>query len=190
MTCKCAWVLAPAKDEVVDVDILILLVAILLLFLGRQIFWLFVGGVGFVAAIDLVSRLATPWPIWLTLVVALAAGLVGALLAILLQEVAVGIAGFLAGGYIVLQVLELLGMPVSTLIWVLALVGAIVGAILALGLFDWALIVLSSLVGASIIARSFALAQPVMLLVFVVAAVVGIVVQARVMAGTSRREIV
>ncbi len=105
MTCTCVWALAPAKDEeVVDVDILNLLVGILLLFLGRRIFWLFVGGVGFVAAIDLVSRLAMPWPTWLTLVVALAAGLVGALLAILLQEVAVGIAGFLAGGYIVLHV--------------------------------------------------------------------------------------
>ncbi len=174
----------------VSMDILSLLVGILLLFLGRQVYWLFVGGVGFVTAVDLIGRMATPWPIWLTLIVALAAGLIGALLAIFLQKLAIGIAGFLGGGYVVLHILELSGMAPSTLVWVLALLGAIVGAILALSLFGWALIVISSLIGASIIARSFPLTQPVMLLVFVVAAVVGIVVQARMMAGSSRREIV
>jgi hypothetical protein len=164
------------------------LVGVLLLILGRQLFWLFVGGIGFVTAIDLVSRLASTWPVWLTLLVALAAGVVGALLAVFLQEFAVGVAGFLAGGYVTLALLRILNLQMAGLSWLLVLVGAIIGLGFALAVFEWALILLSSLSGAVIVAQAlsaqpFNLNRPVTLLIFVGALILGIVIQARAMRG-------
>jgi hypothetical protein len=116
------------------------------------------------------------------LVVGLAAGVIGALLAIFLQRVSVGVAGFLAGGYVALSLLDVFGLGETTIpAWVLAFVGAVVGLVLALALLEWALIVLSSLSGASLIAQSIDLSRPAAVLAFVVALSVGIVVQARML---------
>jgi hypothetical protein len=166
--------------------VLNILIGIALLLLGRKIFWLFVAGIGFVVAMDLVTRLfAGPQVETITpiaLVAGLVAGVLGALLAIFLQRVAVGIVGFLAGGYIVLSFLEIIGAgEMAALSWVLAFVGGILGLVLALVLLEWALIVLSSLSGAGLIAQSAGLNRPLAVLVFVVALIVGIVVQGRML---------
>jgi hypothetical protein len=162
--------------------VLNILIGIVLLLWGRKVFWLFVAGIGFVVAMDLVTRLfvgpqaeaVTP----IALVAGLVAGVIGALLAIFLQRVAVGIVGFLAGGYIVLSFLEIIGAgEMTTLSWVLAFVGGIIGLVLALVLLEWALIVLSSLSGAGLIAQSAGLNRSLAVLVFVIALIVGIVVQ-------------
>jgi hypothetical protein len=150
--------------------------AALLLF-GRRLFWVFVAGVGFIVG----AMLATEWlhgtSDWITLLIALAVGIVGALLSIFLQKLIVGIAGFLAGGYIGSSLVMAMNQP--SLIWLGFLLGAIVGAILILVLFDWALIALSALMGAAVIARNVPLDPTIAVLLFVVLAIFGIVVQAR-----------
>jgi hypothetical protein len=164
------------------VVVLRILIGIALLLFGRKLFWLFVAAVGFVVAMDLVVRLFPESAALIAVVVGLAAGLIGALLAIFLQQVAVAVGGFLAGGYIVLALLDVFGLGEMTALgWALAIVGGIVGLILALALLDWALIVLSSLSGAGLIAQSIPLDRPLVVLAFVVALVVGIVVQARML---------
>jgi len=80
-------------------NLLRVLVGAFLLGFGRSLYWLFVGGVGFLAANTLASRLLEGSPRMLVLAIAVAAGLLGALLAILLQKFAVGLAGFLAGSW-------------------------------------------------------------------------------------------
>ena len=157
--------------------ILGLLVGIVLLVLGRKIFWLFVAGIGFVSAFTLVTQLTEIQQDWLVIVIALAAGAAGALLAIFLQQVAVAVAGFLAGGYIVLGLLNILELSLPTLSWVFALVGGAVGAIVALLLLDWALIFLSSLSGATIIVQSLELRGGLATLVLVAALLAGIFIQ-------------
>jgi len=170
--------------EEIAVIVLKVLIGIVLLLVGRKLFWLYVAAIGFVVAMDMAARLF-PGPeagtVTVVAVVAgLVAGVIGALLAIFLQQVAVGVAGFLAGGYIILSLLDVFGLgEMTALAWVLAFVGAVVGLILALVLLEWALIVLSSLSGAGLIAQSIDLSRPLAVLVFVVALVVGIVVQAR-----------
>jgi len=163
-----------------------ILIGIVLLLWGRKVFWLFVAGIGFVVAMDLVTRLLTgPQAETITLialVAGLVAGVIGALLAIFLQRVAVGVAGFLAGGYIVLSFLEIVGAgEMTALSWVLAFVGGIIGLVLALVLLEWALIVLSSLSGAGLIAQSAGLNRSLAVLLFVVALIIGIVVQGRML---------
>jgi hypothetical protein len=166
----------------VVVIVLRILIGIVLLLLGRKLFWLFVAAIGFVVAMDLVVRLFPESATLIAVVAGLVAGVIGALLAIFLQKAAVGVAGFLAGGYIILSLVDGFGLGEMTALgWVLAFVGGIVGLILALALLDWALIVLSSLSGAGLIAQSIDLSRPLTALVFIIALVVGIVVQARML---------
>ncbi len=68
-----------------------------LLVAGRKLFWLLVGGLGFMLGLELSSRLAfrSPWMLW---VAALVLGVVFALLAVFVETVAIGAAGFLGGG--------------------------------------------------------------------------------------------
>ncbi len=170
--------------------VLNILIGVVLLLLGRKLFWLFVAAIGFVVTMDLVVRLFPEAGAGglnlVALLAGLVAGVIGALLAIFLQQGAVGVAGFLAGGYVVLSLLDILGLgEMTVLAWVLAFVGAIVGLVLALGLLEWALIVLSSLSGASLIAQSIDLSRPLTLVVFVVALVAGLVIQAGMLSAES-----
>lgn len=58
---------------------------IALLTLGRKLFWLFVGLIGFEAGTQFAGRMFVAMPEWMTLLIAIAVGLLGAILAIFLQ---------------------------------------------------------------------------------------------------------
>jgi hypothetical protein len=154
-----------------------ILVGILLLIFGRKLFWLFVGGIGFFAAMGFTSQLFQSQPEWFTLILALATGIIGAILAVFLQRIAIGLAGFLAGGYLTLSFLDILGVELTRLALLPLIIGGIVGAVLVVLLFDWALIVLSSLVGASLISQAIPLERPFGVVLFIGSFFVGIVIQ-------------
>jgi hypothetical protein len=157
-----------------------LLVGLILLILGRKVFWLFVGAIGFVYGLNLATQIFQNLPDWALLLIALLAGLIGAGLAILLQRVAVWVAGFLAGGFFLLSVLNVVSAETSQWVfWLVFLVGGILGAVLVALVFDWALIILSSLMGATLIVQAFELNQVIATLLFVGLVVIGIVIQAR-----------
>jgi hypothetical protein len=167
--------------------VLRILVGAALLLLGRQLYWLFVAGIGFAVATELVARLAQVDSTALRLLIALGAGIFGALAAVWLQKAAIGLAGFLAGGYAVLALLNLVGMQEPVVSWVLALVGAVIGVVLTLMVFDWGLITLSSLAGAGIIVRALDLTSPIAVVVFLVLLVAGIAIQASLLGQEGRR---
>lgn len=162
-------------------NILRLLIGILVLILGRRLFWLFVGVVGFALGFAFATEFFQGQPDWLIVVIALGVGLLGALLAVFVQQIAIGVAGFIGGGYITLTVANALGWDPGPAGWLPFLIGGIVGLVLMIVLFDWALVVLSSLVGAGLIVEAIQLREPVAVALFVVLAVVGIVVQAGLM---------
>jgi hypothetical protein len=164
---------------------LIVLGAILLL-VGRKFFWFFVGAVGFIAGVALVPLFLPGQPEWLFLLIALFAGLVGALIAVFLQGLAIWIGGFLAGGYLALSFLNYLNLQIGNLAWVPFVLGGIIGAALVIVLFDWALIILSSLTGASLVVQNIQFTGYTATWVFFVLLIVGIVVQAAQLA-TERR---
>ncbi len=149
-----------------------------LLFAGRKLFWLFVAGAGFVTGWTITSRLLRG-PDWLTLLVGLAIGLLAALVAILAQHVAFGLAGFLAGGYIAIYFLLLLDLDRGWLPWLTFILGGILGILLISALLDWAIILLSSLAGASLIIQAFDLSRGLDLLLFALLSAVGISIQGR-----------
>ena len=85
-----------------------LFLGIALLVMGRRLFWLFLGGVGFVAGFDFAERILHDQTQSVILIIALFAGALGAMVAIFLQNFAVVAGGFLAGGYLLIELLKIL----------------------------------------------------------------------------------
>ena len=164
-------------------NLLRVLLGAFLLGFGRSLYWLFVGGAGFLAVNTLASRLLEGSPRILLLAIAVAAGLLGALLAILLQKFAVGLAGFLAGGYFFVILLDLLKLDYGPVVWILFVVGGILGAILVASLFEVSLIFLSSLSGALLIAQSLRLTPVQNALLVSGCLLAGVIVQSVLLVG-------
>lgn len=148
-----------------------------LLLAGRKVFWLFVGVVGFAAGAQAATRFFHG-PEWLAIAVGLGLGLIFAMLAVFLQTVAIGIAGFLGGGYILLGLAGLFGLDHGFIAWAAFLIGGIIGAALIASLFDWALIFISSIAGALMVMDVLHLSRLPAALVFLGLLGVGIAVQA------------
>lgn len=154
-----------------------LLAGLCALFLGRQLFWLFVGVVGFALGMDIATRAYWGQPDSVVVTIALAAGVVGAVLALVLQELMIRVVGFVAGGYIGALLLATTVPYPGRYLWLAFLVGGLVGALLLGALFNWALIVLSSLFGAALLVQHLPPGSLAGQLGFVVLAIVGVVVQ-------------
>jgi hypothetical protein len=157
-----------------------LLAGLCALFLGRRLFWLFVGVLGFALGAQLAPQLFRDQPHVVVLLIALTGGAVGAILAYWLQELMIGVVGCLTGGYVAVQLL-IAAMPYpGRIIWFALFVGGLLGALLAFTLFDWAIIVLSSFIGAGLIAEALGAGVQAAPFVFLVLAALGIAAQAGV----------
>ncbi len=158
-----------------------LIVGLLLLLAGRRLFWLFVAVAGFVAGVEAVPYILPHQGELFTLVVGLALGLLGALLAFFLQKIAIAIAGFAGGGYLAMVICTPLIGTLSVnqpAAWICFLIGGIIGGLLMNFFFNWALMILSSVEGAHIILKQLMPErQHYFLLVLAALALVGIFVQ-------------
>ena len=103
-------------------------IGVLLLVLGRKLFWLFVGVVGFLWGFQIASQLLPANSQIAILAAALVLGLVGAVLAIFVQHLVVILAGFLAGAHLVVRVLTLYNWDGQQFVWWIALLGGVLGA--------------------------------------------------------------
>ena len=104
--------------------------------------------------------------------------MLGALFAILFQKLAVAVGGFLAGGYLLIELLKVLEVGTTgNYHWFLFIAGGLVGAICMSFLFGWTLIILSSLIGSIFILQTLHLGQPLSKLVFICLTLLGMVIQ-------------
>jgi hypothetical protein len=156
------------------------LVGVALLFFGRRLFWLFVAALGFAIGLQLAPYLSQNPPLWLSLLLSLGLGLLGALLAIMLQKLAIGIAGFLAGGSLAVALVAAFWVNHAHYSIVTFVAGGIIGALLLVALFDWALIVFSAFEGARLIAGSVHLPSTGTTILIVALALLGIIVQSAI----------
>lgn len=161
-----------------SIPIVSLLVGIALLLFGRRLFWLFVAAIGFAIGLQLAPYFMQNPPPWLSLTISIALGLLGALLAFLLQKLAIGIAGFLVGGRVAVAVAAAFMTNYAQYYGVTFVIGGIIGALLLLALFDWALIIFSSIEGARLIASTAHLPSTGTTVLLVGLAIFGIIVQA------------
>lgn len=158
-----------------------LIIAIALLGLGRQLFWLFLGGLGFIAGFTFMRQFDLLTDQTWVLAVAVGFGFLGAFLAIFLQKVAIGAAGFIAGGLLTIQLTLMFQPELQQIAWLLYLGGGIVGTILLYLLFDWTLVVLSSLIGASLVTEVVKLPIAHELGILIGLTIVGILFQAKLL---------
>ena len=156
-----------------------------LLFAGRRLIWLFVGALGFIFGMQLASLLPQLSETTV-LIVGLVFGVLFAVLAIFLQRLAIGIAGFLAGGFILTTFFAQLGVE-SLSNWVVYIIGGLVGILLVTLLFDWTLIIFSSMAGAALLLQSFSTQTPAGVLIFFLLSLVGIIIQGGLMLRGQRR---
>ncbi|HEY0782879.1 MAG TPA: DUF4203 domain-containing protein [Thermoanaerobaculia bacterium] len=161
-----------------------LVVGALLLFLGRRLFWLFVGVAGFLAVYSWSFAALSHQPESVRLLLAVLAGVVGILLAVFLQKVGVALAGFVVGAGLAASLLGVNPAHLAGGSAILVFLAGVVAAVLSVWLFDYALIFFSSLAGASLIVEALLPSSPLRPLAFIVLAIVGIVVQA----GLNRRQ--
>ena len=151
-----------------------------LLLAGRKLFWLFVGAIGFVTGLQFAANF---WqgPDNLAIIFGLIVGVIFALLAVFLQTIAIGIAGFFAGGYVSTALASMLGIDTSTSFLIIYIIGGIIGLAVVIYLFDWAIITLSSLAGATLLLQAFFPQSGAGGVIFAVLFIIGIIVQGSVL---------
>ncbi|HZS17284.1 MAG TPA: DUF4203 domain-containing protein [Candidatus Udaeobacter sp.] len=154
------------------------LIGVVILLFGRKLFWLCVAAVGFAAGVEIAPYLVQQPSTVLALTVALILGLLGALLALFLQKIAIAVLGFLAGGKLAGAIAAAFFVQYAQHSAIIFVIGGIIGAILLLVLFDWALIVVSSLIGAHLIQSAIVLPPSGSTILFIGLVVVGIIAQA------------
>jgi hypothetical protein len=164
-----------------------ILIGAALLIFGRRLFWLFVGGVGFIVGFDFAGQVFQGISQGLILLIAIGIGLLGAIASIFLQRAVVAIAGFFAGGYF-LSAAATVALPNTpgAVLWLAFVAGGILGAILTAALLDPALILLSSLAGATAISQNVPLEQGSKGILFLGLLVFGIVAQVAQYSRTTR----
>ncbi len=163
-------------------EIINLILGIILLVTGKKLYWLLVGIVGFIVGLAFATAYVQLNPPWLIYIVALAAGITGALLAVFVQRLAIALVGFVVGGYGAMYLAGLLGIQAEPFTWLVFIVGGIVGLLLVASLFDWAIYILSAWAGSTLVTKaitdSVTLNQTIGLVIFFILFVLGIIIQA------------
>ena len=151
----------------------------LLLLFGRKLFWLFVAIVGFLVGMMYFPQLLPEQAEPVILTVSLIAGLLGALLSVLLQKFAIGLAGMAAGGYITYYLLQTITINVGNYQWLAILAGALLGAVLAGSMVDWALILITSASGSVVITQNLPVTMPLSVVILLLLFIAGIIAQGK-----------
>jgi hypothetical protein len=145
------------------------------------LFWLFIAALGFVLGIDFVTHYIPESGELTVLLVAVMAGILGAVFAYFFYRVAIAAAGFVAGGRIGVELIAALSPASPQALWLAFIVAGVLGAMLLLLVFDWGLIVISSLLGASVIAQQLSGRPSTSGILFIALVIGGIAIQAAMM---------
>lgn len=126
----------------------------ILLFLGRELNFLFAGVMAWLIAIRLTPLLPPEWPPWSDTAFTIGLGVLAAGITVINERVGYFLSGFLGGGYFLVEYYApgVLSVPLLPFI-----VGGVIGSLI-LGIFtEWALMVVSCLVGALYVTDLFRL---------------------------------
>jgi len=163
-----------------------ILIGVALLTVGRRLFWVFVGGAGFVAGMWLMQTFFPEQPHATALVAGGIGAVAGIALTKLVKTVAINVGGFLGGGVIGLGLARMIGPWIPE--WLAFIVLGVLGVVLLTKAFETALLLMSSIAGAMLIAGHLPLSDPLRVVAVVVLSIAGILIQRKVKQGGSPRK--
>jgi MFS family permease len=144
---------------------------------GKKLYWFFVGICGAICGLLVSEVFFHPTGWWERVLVAIGFGAAFAILALMLQRIMVSIAGFIAGGFILVSLAETLQLAFVNWSWIVFIIGGIVGILLVQVLFDLALVLITSFGGASIIIRAAGLEGVKGTILLLSLVLIGIIIQ-------------
>lgn len=164
-------------------DILVITLGLALLARGKRLYWLALGGLGFLFGLWLAKAFVDSMAPGLELGLAFLLGILGAFLAITVQRLAIAVGGFLAGGFGGFWLASVLSQVFRWQhelgFWLVAAVGALVGVFFAATLFEASLVLVSSLVGAALVVGRSDFAPPQSSWFFLFLLCLGLLMQSR-----------
>ncbi|HAV76556.1 MAG TPA: hypothetical protein DCX53_04290, partial [Anaerolineae bacterium] len=120
----------------------------LILFLGRELNFLFAAAMAAFIGLRLIPLLPTSWPSWSDYAFIAALGIAAAILTIRDRKVGYYVTGFLVGGYLFNEIYA----PGSLFIPILPfIVGSVLGAVIIGMLGEWGMIIISTFIGTYLI---------------------------------------
>lgn len=155
-----------------------LLIGILMLAAGEQLFWFFICALGFWVGYEAGAYFIFGLPAWQAVAAGLMCGLVGLVLVLFFQGLALLCAGFLAGIYIFTGLWNYF-VPAGTsdLWWMLVVISGILGSVFLAIFFNPALVIISSFIGAMFIVQSIHAGAYLKLLLLALLFIIGILIQ-------------
>lgn len=150
----------------------------IVLFLGRELTFLFAGGITVLFAIRTAPLLPARWPAWSGTAFIIGLGVIAAVIALINKRAGYIVSGFVAGGYFLSEYYApgVAAIPILPFI-----VGSGLGA-LALGfLAEWGMIVVSSIVGAIYLTSLFNVGERARTLLTAGLVIIGAVIQVVIM---------
>lgn len=178
--------IGPALVFPEKLNALLLVIGLILIFLGRRVYLISIGILGFLGGLYLITSLIGISHDWRSLLVALLLGVVGSLLAFALHKAAWIFGGFFGGGVLLMYLNDAFSIPAIGSPVVVFILGGIVGALLFLLLLDWALILVTALTGATLITYQSGLGGPAGQALLIGLLFAGILVQGNSLRGDHR----
>jgi len=134
----------------------------ILLFLGRELNFVFAGGFAVLFAFRVLPLLPASWPAWADTAFIISMGLIAAAIALINTRLGYYVSGFLGGGFFLVEYFAPGGSNIPLIPF---FVGSVIGAFI-MGFFgEWALMIISSVVGAFFIVDLFTLRPEVEMLI-------------------------
>ncbi len=169
-------------------SILYFFLGVILLIAGRKLYWFFSAVAGMVAGIYLGGVVLDAESQGWQIAFAVIGAILGAILAVGLQKLAIGIVGFVAGGYGALFLWQTLNLPEGRIELLPFIVGGIIAAVLVVLAFEYGLIALTSWAGSTLISRELDLTGWLGAAVFFGLIIAGVVIQAVALVADHKRE--
>jgi uncharacterized membrane protein len=149
----------------------------ILLFLGRELNFLFAGAMAALIGFRLSPLLPPQWPAWSDAAFMITLGVIAAIIVLINERLGYFLSGFLAGGFLLIEYYAPNQLTVPLLPFV---VGGVIGALILGLLTEWALILVSSGIGAAYVLNLFRLDPTAEILIgaglFVIGAVTQVVI--------------
>lgn len=161
------------------------IIGAILLFLGRELNFLFAGAMAGLIAFRLTPLLPPNLPAWSDAAFMITIGLIAAIVVLINERFGYFVSGFLAGGFMLIEYFTPGQMSIP---WMIFVIGGVMGALILGLLTEWALILVSSAIGAAYVLNLFRLDPTAEILVGAGMFIVGALTQVIIMQAQKHSE--